>query len=299
MSILNKLTVLVTSFRYSRYHKNIPHKMSKSVKDKLMDEYVKRFFATFRILEITGFCRFIIRNGKIIERNWFSVVYNVTIAILADVGALIILWTGNSGENTLNNVEFGTVVHFTIFSNVLLFHITFGDKYRGPDLMQNCIDIDCFLGATETEFMRDLTVKFFVLLFVLIGFTQVGIVCYMHYVFNVSLAINLIGTTYFFWIFFAYDEFCFFLFSCLFLTTRARYLNVALLKITNMNIEYIPKQFVFNKLFWKDKYDDKVNFHMRAQSKDFIVAIKMLFHQLRHIERCYSFPVSISFNNIF
>lgn len=266
--------------------------MDEANNKELMEDYVKKFYKIFRFLEFSGFCRFVIRKNIVAERNFGTVIYNIFVLIVADACATYLLLFANAKEQYLSSVEYIAIMHFTIFSNLLLFNITFGDKYRGLDLIQNCIEIDNLLGAKETEFMREVSINFYAILLYMVGITQVFIVGYMYYVFHVSLAIHIVGSLYFFWLFFAYDDFCFFIYSYSFLTTRVRYLNVALINITKMKMEYIPKQVMFNKMFWKDEYDERVTFHTRCDNKDFCVAFRMLFNQLRRIEQCYSFTVS-------
>lgn len=267
--------------------------MDFSEKDQLMEEYAKGFLTVFRIFEASGFSRFIIRNGKIVSRHWYSVLYNIFVVITADVCATAMVWNSNRSDEDLTTAELITIILFSIFGNLLLFHITFIDRYSGPDSIRNSIEIDCFLGAKETEFMRNLEMKMFKTLLAFITFVQVGVVSYIYYLFQVSLLIHFLGSSYFLWIFFCYYDFCFCLYSSLFLTCRVRYINLALLKINNMKMEYISKQSLFYKLIWRNNFDDYVTFHKRAKSKDFVTAFKMLFYQFRHLERCYEYPVSI------
>uniref|UniRef100_A0A2A4JW70 Gustatory receptor n=1 Tax=Heliothis virescens TaxID=7102 RepID=A0A2A4JW70_HELVI len=48
---------------------------------------------------------------------------------------------------------------------------------------------------------------------------------------------------------------------------------------------------LFHKILWKDEYDERVTFHTRSDTKDFCVALKMIFDQLRRIEKCFSFAL--------
>lgn len=269
--------------------------MSQDDENFLMSDYAKRLNTIFRLLEPTGFCRIVIRKGKVVERQIDTMWYNICIIIVADACAVYLLWFANVKEQYLSQVEYIAIVHFSIFSNLLLFNITFGDKYRGLNLIKKCIEIDCLLGAKETEFMRQLSMSSFKVLVIFISITQVIIVSYMYFIFNVSTAIHIVGSYYFLWMFFAYDDFCFFLYLYSFLATRARYLNVALLKVSKMKMEYIPKQLLFNRLVWKDEYDDMVHFHERCELKNFCVAYRMLCDQLKLVEECYRFPVSYLF----
>ena len=271
--------------------------MDVSIRKKLMKEYVKILKNIFLMLEVTGFCRFVIRKGKIVERNLVTKWYNVFVLIYANASASYLLWFSNPSEKYLSIVEYIAILHFTIFANLLISNITFGDEYAGLDLMLNNIEIDTLLGAEETAFMRQVSFILYRVIMIAIAVTQVFVVSYMYYVFNVSIAIHVVGSLYFLWLFFAYDEFCFFIYLYSFLSARVRFLNVALIKITKIKMEYIPKQWLFHKLFWKDEYDDRVTFHTRSDTKDFCVVLKMCFDQLRLIESCYSFAVSFLFKN--
>lgn len=273
--------------------------MDVSVRNQLMQDYVKKFVNFFRMLEITGFCRFVIRKGKIVERSRATKLYNIFILIYANASASYLLWFSNPNEKYLSIVEYIAILHFTVFANLLISDITFGDEYAGLELMQNNIEIDTLLGAEETAFMREVSIVLYRIIVIAIGFTQVSVVAYMYYVFHVSIAIHVVGSIYFLWIFFSYDEFCFFIYLYSFLTTRVRFLNVALMKITNIKMEYIPNQWLFHKMFWKDEYDERVTFHTRSDTKDYCVVLKMLFDQLRRIENCYSFTVSFLLLSLF
>lgn len=268
----------------------------------LRSDYAKRLKTIFRFLEPTGFCRFVIRKGKVVERQIDTMWYNICVLIVADACAAYLLWFANVKEQYLSLVEYIAIMHFSIFSNLLLCDITFGDKYRGLNLIKKCIEIDCLLGARETEFMRKLSITFFKILIIFIGITQVFVVSYMYVIFNVSTAIHTVGSYYFMWLFFAYDDFWVCLYLHSFLGTRVRYLNVALIKVARMKMEYIPKQLLFNNLMWKDRYDDMVNFHERSDLKNFCVAYRKLCDLLKLIADCYRFTVSCSFlfdnNNI-
>lgn len=263
-----------------------------SMKNELTKDYGLKLKNIFRILEPTGYCRFVIRNDRMVERNQGTLLYNICVLILANASASYLLWFSNPTEKYLSLVEYIAIIYFTVFANLLMFHITFGDNYMGLNLMKNNIDIDTLLGVEETGFMRDISLRLYIFILIVIGFTQVTVVAYMYYVFHVSIAIHVVGSIYFFWLFFAYDEFCFFIYLNSFIAMRIRYLNVALIKFTKIRKEYIPKQTLFDAIFWKDEFDDRVTFHARSDPKNFCVAIKMLFAQLRSFEDCYSFTVS-------
>ncbi|XP_062527852.1 uncharacterized protein LOC101735652 isoform X3 [Bombyx mori] len=115
----------------------------------------------------------------------------------------------------------------------------------------------------------------------------------MYSVFKVSLLVHVVGSLYFSWLFCIYDDYSFFMTLYTFLSLRIRYLNVALMKYSNMNLDYVPDLLFFNGLFWKRRFDKLVTFHKRAGKLEFAKAFRIIFHQFDCINQGYRFALML------
>lgn len=261
-------------------------------KEQIMAEYAKSFNRfVYWPLKSTGFCRFDIKNNQIQERTLKTIIYNICILCLANVGVCYIL-SATSDEKSLELPERIAIVHFAIAANLLLVNSSFLNRQSGYELIEDCINIDLFLGINETRFMRKLAMKNLAVLCILMAILSLFVVAYMYVVFKVSMMIHFVGSIYFAWLFCAYDDFCFFLYLYTFLSLRVRYLNTAIMKISKMKTEYVPMKLLFDRLMWFKEYDDKVIFHKKAGATEFVKVFTMLFNYLRRIEHAYRFTVS-------
>ncbi|XP_037297394.1 uncharacterized protein LOC115442642 [Manduca sexta] len=239
--------------------------MDPTESENLMREYIKRFDRLiFLRLKYSGF---------------------------ANIGASILLST--TATQDLKLPEVITIVHFVTFANLMLINLTFFNRRCGYQILASCIEIDVFFGVKETSFMRDVSTRNLIVSCYGVVITSLVVVTYMYIVFLVSVKVHIIGSIYFAWLFCTYDDYCLFLSILGFLSMRVKYLNVAIMKLSSMNADYIPNVMLFDKLFWKKNYDDNIAFHTRAGQKEFAQAFRMIFHLLDLLTKSYKFALTL------
>lgn len=264
--------------------------MNNSEKTNITKEYIQRYYESIMFLPIklTGFRRFDVHNGQIHPLMNRTLIHNAFILILANFGVYYL----TTAEDYLKLPEVIAIGHFATFANLILINLSFGNRRSGAQIIKNCIEIDLYLGVKETSFMREIAIRYFVVLCVLVIFFAFFVVSYMYSVFKVSLLVHVVGSLYFSWLFCIYDDYSFFMTLYTFLSLRIRYLNVALMKYSNMNLDYVPDLLFFNGLFWKRRFDKLVTFHKRAGKLEFAKAFRIIFHQFDCINQGYRFAVS-------
>lgn len=258
----------------------------------IIKEYADNYKIIYYPMKVTGFARFDIKNKAIVELSLSTLVYRTILLIIADLGVGFLVYTSIVSRNYLELPDGLCLVHFGSFANMLLVNLTFVNRKSGVILFSQSCSIDSHLGLDETKFMRDVEVKTFAILSVAVAITNITGGIFLYRVYDVSMLIHFIGSLYFFWLFFCYDDYCFLLLCSTFIAVRARYLNVALAKIGGVKVEYLSDGLLLNIFFWKKSYNDLVTFQCRSSPEELRVAFEMIFEMLRHIESFYKFPVS-------
>lgn len=259
----------------------------------LLKEYVKKYKRIlYWPMKIIGFARFDIKDDEIVELTLNTLVYRMFLLIIADLGVVYLVYTSIISRNYLKIPDGLCIIHFASYANMLLINLTFVNRQSGLLIIGQSFKIDSHLGLEETKFMRDVGVSTFLCLSLVVAFTNISGGIFLYKVYDVSMTIHIIGSLYFFWLFFCYDDYCFCLLYATFIALRARYLNVALARIGNVNINYLSNRSLLNILFWKKPHDELVTFQRRASLDDYITAFEMVFEQMRLVEVFYRFPVS-------
>lgn len=267
--------------------------MENSDKNTLMKEYAEQFGKIiYRPIKLAGFYRFEIINNQIVQLSYNTMVYNIIVLLIADLAVGYLLYSSIVLGNYLQIPDALCVCHFAIYANIMLINITFLNRKSGLDLVTHCIEFESYIGVKETAFMRNIAIGTFL---VCNYFTLAANICtgaFLYNVYKVSMAIHIVGSAYFFWIFFSYNDY--FLVATLYMQNciRIRYLNVALMKIGGMNEQYVPSRSLFNLLLWNKKNNNLVTFHKKSGVEEFNRAYRMCFDMMAVLENCCSFPVS-------
>lgn len=267
--------------------------MENSEKQTLHQEYVKRIYnPIFRPLLYFGLARFHIKHGQIEQKTRASVFYTLFVVVIINIGMAYMIYALFWRDHVLLLAEAIIIVNFDIFHTCVLINICFFNNNESGFFFKKCIEMDDFLGAKETIFMRDMTSMVFFVFCLIDGAFQTSVHVTMYFTYVVKLDGVIFAFETFMLLCCIYYDLSLFLTLYLHLILRVRYLNVALLKHAQINLDYIPDQFPFNTLFWNKKFDQSVKFHERADTEKFVKAFVMLFKQLRYLENCYRFTVS-------
>lgn len=258
----------------------------------LLKEYeakINRFHILWP-LKILGFMPFYIQNGKIVSKNITPKWCLVSFLFIWHLSALYTY--SNSNESLAITTErliilVTIAVQDSMLINNLRIHWTYGEI-----LCNNLIDIDVILGGAETKFMRDIPAKQYVIVSVIVGIIQAALIIIYCVMWTSDWSMKF-AVIMFFGFNFLFYNYCFFASTMLFLSMRVRYLNVTLIKLAKLNPTYFPKYILFDGFFWKNKYDDLVKFHNRAECLDFTETYKIIYLQLRILEKYCRLTVSI------
>lgn len=271
--------------------------MKYSKKKTLHQEYTERInHAIFRPLLYAGLARFHIKHGQIGQKSIASVFHTIFVVVIINISMPYLVYALLWRDQVLLLAEAIIIYNFDIFHTCVLINLCFFNKNAAHLFLNKCIEVDDFLGAKETIFMRDITSTAFFIFCLIDGIFQVAVNLMMLFTYIVNVYEVIIAFETFTLLFFIYYDLSLFLVLYIHLTLRVRYLNVALMKHAHINLEYIPEQFPFNALYWNKKLDKLVKFQQRANSEMFAKAFGLLFNQLRYLEICYRFTVS---TNIF
>lgn len=255
-----------------------------------VDHYKIRLYWPMKII---GFARFDVKDDKIVQLTFNTLLYRTILLLITDLGVGYLLYISVITRNYLKVPDGLCLLHFGSFANMLLINLSLLNRQSGLILIGQSFRIDSHLGIEDTKFMRNVEVKTITCLSFMIALTNISGGIFLYRAYDVSMTIHIIGSLYFFWLFFCYDDYCFFLLYATFIAKRARYLNVALAKAGGVNVEYLSDQALLNILFWKKSYDELVSFQCRASFNDYRIAFEMVFEMLRIMETYYRFPVSI------
>lgn len=276
--------------------------MENSEKQALHQEYMERIYnPVFRPLLYFGLARFHIKHGQIERKSRASVFYTLFVVAIINIGMAYMVYALYWRDDALLLAEAIIIVNFDIFHSCVLINLCFFNNNESGLFLTESIEMDDFLGAQETIFMRDMTSMVFFIFCLIDGAFQTAVHVTMYFTYVVKLDGVIFAFETFMWLCCIYYDLALFLTLYLHVTLRVRYLNVALLKHANISLEYMPDQFPFNTIFWNKKFDQLVKFHERADTEQFVKAFVKLFNQLRYLENCYRFTVStylpITFHN--
>lgn len=259
---------------------------------KLMQEYIERYkYIMYWQLKVAGFGRFDIKDGKIVKLGPKSMLYNTLVLTISNCGISFLLYTSIYNESYLKIPDGICILHFAMYANLLILNLTYVHRSSGADLIDYCIKIDMFFGYKDTQFLRDIGHKTFKGLTLSITLFNIIVGVFLYFAYEVSTIIHIFGSSYFAWLFFAYNDYAIFILISVFTTIRVQYLNVSLLKRGNMKEKYLPDRSLFNLLFWNKKFNKLVRFQDRSIA-DYITAFRMLYNMANLLEKYYKFGVS-------
>ncbi|XP_064292000.1 uncharacterized protein LOC135309704 [Plodia interpunctella] len=111
----------------------------------------------------------------------------------------------------------------------------------------------------------------------------------LYIAFDVEIDLHVTGSIFFILAFSILYDFLFLVAQYSFLGMRIKYLNIALMKTSNVKLEYLPKIFLFNGVLWKDRFNDDVTFHKDTDLKKYIRAFEMIYDHIRRLEKGFRF----------
>lgn len=246
------------------------------------------------IIKFAGFFRFQTKNGRITPKKASESILRAILAIISgNFSAFYMYYICYLKSNFLSIAEVIILTLFALLQNIILLNIAIPNRNSGLILLDYCFDIDILFGVLETKFMRDIVDKAYLIVTIFIASFQGVTVVVLIFAYPTPFSIHVVGTVYFGLLFFIFYDVCFLLTLYVFLALRVHYINVAIIKRANLNSEHFPKQFLFDGLIWKKKFDDLVTFHNFASSDDFVEGFKIIFKILRQLEKCYRFTVRL------
>ncbi|CAH0397530.1 unnamed protein product [Chilo suppressalis] len=81
----------------------------------------------------------------------------------------------------------------------------------------------------------------------------------------------------------------------MFISLRARYLNVAIMKTTKMRLDHIPTT-LFSRIFWRKTYDNQIQ--PLKDNETFLRALKLILYQFHCFQKSYNFIIFIGVTTI-
>lgn len=262
----------------------------------LLQQYVKKIYHTCLLpLKFFGLARFDIEDGEIVKKSVLSILHSLLILFVIDISAVYILYKLAWESEYLFETEKVIIWDFSIFHTCVIINMSFLNRGSSAQFINKAIDIDVFLGVANTKFMRDIIANTYITLNVFAFFMHVVVVIILSITYTVEYDGVIAGAFFFILLYCIYYDLSLFLSLFTFMTLRVRYLNVTIMKGSNMKIEHLPEQFPFIPMFWNKKLDNLVDFHKRADTEKIIKAFKIISEQLRCLENCYRFTVSNSF----
>lgn len=242
--------------------------------------------------KLWGCIRFKTEKSRIVSKSMGSVIYGIFVIFLINLSATRILYVSGVRDKVLFPEEIIITMQVTVILNIFWIEFSFINIRTGSELVNRSINIDTILGARETKSMRDLIYKINLMSTCAIFLTQIIVVTALYISFNVAMEVHVLGSIFFALLVAVYNDVNFVILQYAFLSMRVRYLNVAIMKMSNMKLEYVPDLFLFNGIFWKKSFDNQANNHERLEPKKIMEAFKMIIEQLRRLERFYRFVVS-------
>ncbi|XP_072941894.1 uncharacterized protein [Epargyreus clarus] len=270
--------------------------MSKDPREILNKEYTKRLNTVgLWPLKFAGYLRYEIKDSHFIKKLPSTIIRSVILTILVNISAAYVLFVLDYQKKHLSITETITVVCVTLIQNATQINVTFPNRNSGLELLNTCIEIDVILGYKETKFMRDIAALTFVGLSIFISLFQVAVLVVLYMAHEVSTSIHVVGSFFLFMAFSIFYDACVLVAFYNFLSLRVQYLNIGMMKLAKVNQEYFANQLFFNGILWRKSFDNLVTFHKRAEATQFIQVFGIIFKQLRQLEKCFRFTVSLQY----
>ncbi|XP_052748319.1 uncharacterized protein LOC113519948 [Galleria mellonella] len=246
----------------------------------------------FWLVRAVGFCRIKVFKAQVVDTSTSNKVYGCVLIFAGLIASISILYTGVIVEQVFTVAEGLICAQITIVFVSILADITFFKDSK--DFVNGFVDIDVVLGVDATKFMREPLKKIHYIVIMSVIVFEIVFVVLFYFVFDLNVE-NHIATSIFFtlalsMIFDANYAYV----SYSFLNMRLKYLNLSIMKYSNMNPEYMPDVFLIDGIFWMRRYNDLVTFHNRARIGDYLDGFKLVFNQIRRLERCYRLLVFLS-----
>ncbi|XP_063636138.1 uncharacterized protein LOC134806747 [Cydia splendana] len=267
--------------------------MEERARTELTHEYIKNIRIYSIILKIGGWNRFDVKDGQIVSISRFSQFCSLLAIITVSLAAYILILQTSIMNNYLILPEFITVIELVVLNNVVLLNIHIFNRHSGAKLYKEGIEIDLFLGVTQTKVMRDIVMKDMLIWSTSIASFELVIFAVLIIAFYNKLPVYIyfVGIVYFHLLFtLCYDQgvhMCLYKFLCL----RVHYLNVGLVKIANLYTAYLIEQLISYPFHWKKEYDNNVDLS-RKDRKYFTESLRMVDAQVRRVQHSYRFMVS-------
>lgn len=298
MAHLTNVSDISVQYNFTLYRKGLLvcciYKMENNERVELMQEYVKRFSnPKYWLIRFCGFNRFSIKNKTIVKKSLGSVIFGIFVIITFNLLLVNLVYETAVRTHYLLFAELGILIEVSLILNAMVASITFGNRNNGLKIINHNIEIDLLLGKNDTKFMRDISDSFYTVIGIPILVIQVTTALFLYLTFEVSPLAHFTGTVYFTWVFVIFFDISYLVNQSIFLNLRTRYLNVALMKYLNVEVEYLPDLFFFSGIFWKQKHTEVVNFHKKANTEKFVNAYKIMFTHMKYFEDSMRFLVSI------
>ncbi|XP_063374978.1 uncharacterized protein LOC134662635 [Cydia amplana] len=210
--------------------------------------------------------------------------------ITVSLAAYTLILQTSIKNNYLILPEFITVIELAVLNNVVLLNIHIFNRHSGAKLFKQLIEIDLFLGVTQTKVMRDIVAKDMLIWSSSIASFELVIMAVLIIAFynKIPAYIYFVGIVYFQLLFtLCYDHIvhvCLYKFLCL----RVHHLNVGLVKKANLYTEYLIEQLISYPFHWKKEYDNNVDLS-RKDTKYFTESLRMVDAEVRRVQHSYRF----------
>lgn len=258
----------------------------------LMNDYIKAYRNIFYLpMKVIGFVRFDIKNNEIVELLFSTLIYRIIILIVTNMGVAYLVYISTATRTYLKIPDGMALIYFSLYANSLLINQTFVNRNSGLVILNETFKIDSHLGIKGTQFLREVEVKTSIVLSIGILVTNMFIGIFLYSQYKVNMTVHVIGSSYFFWLAFCYNDYCFFCLYTAFIALRARFLNVALAKIGGVKMKYLSEKSLLNLLFWPKSFNDLVVFD--RTNNDYRIGFELVFNFMRIEEKFFSFPVSL------
>lgn len=247
---------------------------------------------------VSGFFRFYANDRVIIRKPLRNICQGFLCLIFWDIIGSFFIYKLYFFHLEYKAIEYFGMILFTWSHNINTINILFFSHRSGVELARTCIDIDVLLDVDETKFMRKRLLLIYVYICIWL-YSVASLSTYMFFFtfkyYNVVAMITLVIFVTFLQVIY---DITLALLTITFLSMRTRYLNVALIKLAKLNINYFPKYFLFDGVFWPEKFNDLVKFNERANTEHFIKSYKLLFTLIDCLQKTFSFVVSTMKSNI-